>query len=460
MPGLYSKYIKLVHALGDLIAVTASVVAASALATGSLSGFFTNQFDAFTFYSLIGWFSCASLLGIYRYFRVARTIRVLVNALKVIFLYVLLVEASLNAFDIDTFSRDFLLFHYLLLAGTVLFWRLFVVYLLKFLRRKGYNFRKVIIVGYGSTGQELRRFFNQHPEHGYRFVGFFDDKATQEPYVLGKISDVERFVLENGVDEIYCTPHELTKEQVVRLLDFVDNNLVRMKIMPEPGDFQYKRLKIDFYDMLPVLILRSIPLDDIINKLLKRSFDIVFSLFVIVFILSWVIPVVALLIKLDSKGPVFFKQERSGIDNRIFNCWKLRSMYVNSDSDIVQARRDDERITKIGAFIRRTSIDELPQFFNVLIGNMSVVGPRPHMLKHTEEYALIVDKFMVRHFIKPGITGLSQVRGYRGETKEVHQMRARVKLDIFYLENWTFMLDIKIIFYTIYNMFRGDKNAF
>ncbi len=442
------------------MAVTASAVSAYALAKGSLSDFVSSNHAQFILYSVLGWFSCASLLGIYRYFRVARTIRVLLNALKVIFLYVLLVEAALNAFNISYFSRDFLVYHYLLLGGSVLFWRLFVVYALKFLRRRGYNFRKVIIVGYGNTGLELRRFFNLHPEHGYRFIGFFDDKAIGEPNVMGKIADVERFVLENNIDEIYCSPHEMTKEQVVRLLDFTDNNLVRMKIMPEPGDFQYKRLKIDFYDMLPVLILRSIPLDDAINKTLKRAFDIIFSLFVIIFILSWLIPVVALLIKLDSKGPVFFKQERSGIDNRIFNCWKLRSMYVNSHADSLQARRDDERITRIGAFIRRTSIDELPQFFNVLIGNMSVVGPRPHMLKHTEEYALIVDKFMVRHFIKPGITGLSQVRGYRGETKEVYQMRARVKLDIFYLENWSFMLDMKIIFYTVYNMLRGDNNAF
>ncbi|TXK44898.1 undecaprenyl-phosphate glucose phosphotransferase [Pontibacter qinzhouensis] len=458
MPGLYTKYIKLVHAFGDLVAVTGSVISTFMLYFGSLDSFKTPYKD-FLFYSSIGWFICAALLGIYKNYRVARTIRVIVNAIKVIFLYILLIEATLNVTNIQNISRDYLSNHYILLGTSVIIWRLLVIYALKYWRRKGYNFRKVIIVGYGNTGLELRRYFSQHPEHGYRFIGFFDDKKHGD-HIIGRVADIERFIVENGIDEIYCSPHELSKEQVVRLLDFVDNNLVRMKFLPEPGDFQYRKLKIDFYDMLPVLILRSIPLDDAINKILKRTFDIVFSLLIILFVLSWLIPVIALLIKLDSKGPVFFKQERSGIDNRIFNCWKLRSMYVNSDSNTLQARRGDARITKIGAFIRRTSIDELPQFFNVLIGNMSVVGPRPHMLKHTEEYALIVDKFMLRHFIKPGITGLSQVRGYRGETTEVHQMRARVKLDIFYLENWSFLLDLKIIFYTVYNMVRGDNNAF
>jgi putative colanic acid biosysnthesis UDP-glucose lipid carrier transferase len=233
-----------------------------------------------------------------------------------------------------------------------------------------------------------------------------------------------------------------------------------MKFLPEPGELPYRQMKVDFYDVLPVLIFRSIPLDDVVNKVIKRTFDIVFSLAVIILILSWLIPILGILIKLNSKGPVFFKQYRTGLDNKKFKCWKLRTMTVNGESDSKQAKRGDARITSIGAFLRRTSLDELPQFFNVLRGNMSVVGPRPHMLQHTEQYSRIVNKFMVRHFIKPGITGLSQVRGFRGETTEVHQMRGRIKLDIFYLEHWSFFLDIKIIFHTVINIFRGEDNAF
>ncbi|WP_114778940.1 undecaprenyl-phosphate glucose phosphotransferase [Botryobacter ruber] len=460
MPRLYIKYIKLVHSVGDIAAVVISSITAFGIVNGTISGFSGSGYLNILLYSLVAWVVCALLLGTYRYYRIARTLQVLLDAVKVVLLYVLLLEAAFNIINVQIFSRTFLILHYIILLGLVLFWRLFVTYTIRYFRKKGYNSRKVIIVGYGDAGQELRRFFNMHPEYAYRFIGFFDDQAVGQPHVVGKVEDIERFVLENEVDEIYCSPYELSKEQVIRLLDFVDKNLVRMKFLPEPGNFEFKKFKIDFYDMIPVLILRSIPLDDAINKMLKRIFDIGFSLFVIVFILSWLLPVLAILIKLDSKGPVFFIQDRMGMDNKVFRCFKLRSMYTHSDNSVKGTARGDARITRIGDFLRKSSLDEFPQFFNVFLGHMSIVGPRPHMLKLNEEYAMIVDKYMVRHFIKPGITGLSQVRGYRGDTSEVYQIRGRVKLDIFYLENWTFLLDLKIIFFTVYNMLRGDDKAF
>jgi len=459
VPGLYSKYIKLIHSLGDLGAIAVSVTAACLLVREETAPPMPVIL-LFLLCSLAGWIICTSLLDTYKFYRVTRRLKVLLTALKAITLYIILVEAGFNILKIDVIPRQVLVYHYLILTGLILFWRLAVSTALRLYRLKGYNYRTVIIVGYSKVGQELERFFKNHPEYGYRFLGFFDDKATAEPAVAGRVSEVEEFVLKHEIDEIYCCPFELEKRQVIRLMEFVDNNLVRIKFLPEPGSFPYKKLKIDFYDMMPVLMLRSIPLDDVLNKAAKRTFDIFFSLFVILFVLSWLLPVLAILIKLDSRGPIFFKQERSGIDNNIFRCWKLRTMYVNTDAHLQQARRGDTRITPVGAFLRKTSLDELPQFFNVLFGQMSVVGPRPHMLRHTKEYAAVVDKFMVRHFIKPGITGLSQVRGFRGDTTEVHQMKGRVKLDIFYLENWTFLLDLKIIFYTVYNIFKGDETAF
>jgi putative colanic acid biosysnthesis UDP-glucose lipid carrier transferase len=180
---------------------------------------------------------------------------------------------------------------------------------------------------------------------------------------------------------------------------------------------------------------------------------------VIIFILSWLFPVLALIIAIQSPGPIFFKQKRTGKDNIDFWCLKFRSMYVNKDSDRIQARFGDARITPIGRIIRKTSIDEFPQFFNVLFGNMSIVGPRPHMLRHTEEYSQIIKKYMVRHFVKPGITGLAQVKGFRGETTDPKMMHGRVKFDIFYIENWSFILDIKIIVLTVLNIVKGEKNA-
>lgn len=460
MPGLYNKYIKLTHSLGDLAVLTISTVGAYYLANGNFAGLLSTHQVIFLLYSLVAWISCSLLLNTYKYYRVSRRLLVLFDAFKVILLYILLIEASLNIISSLSFPRVYLLYHYLILALLVLFWRVAVTFIIRFLRRRGYNSKKVIIVGYGKTGKELKDFFYHHPEYAYRFEGFFDDYAIGEPLVIGKIKDVEKYVLENEVNEIYCCAFSLKKEQIVSLVEFSDNNLVRFKFLPEPGSFTYQKLKIDFYDMLPILVTRSIPLDDVINKILKRAFDIVFSLLVFIFILSWLLPILAVIIKIDSRGPVFFGQERSGINNKTFLCWKLRSMYVNNEANSQLAKRGDSRITPVGAFLRKTSLDELPQFINVLLGQMSVVGPRPHMLKVNAEYALVAEKYMVRHFIKPGVTGLSQVRGYRGDTTEDYQVRGRVKLDIFYLENWSFLLDLKIIFYTVYNVVRGDKAAF
>ncbi|WP_162052392.1 undecaprenyl-phosphate glucose phosphotransferase [Pontibacter pamirensis] len=460
MPGLYNRYIKLIHSLGDLAAVIISTAVASFLVHGGITKNITTDSSLFLLHSVLAWIVCTLLLGTYRYYRVAKTLWVLVDALKAVLLYILLVEATIGFVYSSPFSRDFLLYHYLILVLFVLTLRVSVTYTLRYLRRKGYNSKTAIIVGNSKTGQELKNFFYKHPEYGYRFVGFFDDNSEGNPLTIGQVKDVEQFVLKYHIDEIYCCAFALKKEQLISLMEFSDNNLVRMKFLPEPDSFRYQKLKIDFYDMLPILVARSIPLDDVINKILKRTFDIAFSLFVVVFLLSWLLPILAIIIKLDSKGPVFFGQVRSGINNKTFLCWKLRSMYINTEANSQLARRGDSRITPVGAFLRKTSLDELPQFFNVLRGQMSIVGPRPHMLKADQEYALIAEKYMVRHFIKPGVTGLSQVRGYRGDTTADYQVRGRVKLDIFYLENWTFLLDVKIIFYTIYNAIRGDKAAF
>jgi len=219
-------------------------------------------------------------------------------------------------------------------------------------------------------------------------------------------------------------------------------------------------MNIEFLEHLPILSARTIPLDDPFNRIVKRSFDVLFSLFVIVCILSWLYPILAILIKRESKGPVLFKQLRSGKDNIEFLCLKFRSMRSSDDADTRQASKGDDRVTAIGRFIRKTSLDELPQFFNVLAGQMSVVGPRPHMVRHTQEYAPTVEKYMVRHFVKPGITGLAQIKGYRGETRDHHQMEGRVRLDRLYLESWSFLLDIWIILRTGISLIKSNDKAY
>jgi Undecaprenyl-phosphate glucose phosphotransferase len=268
--------------------------------------------------------------------------------------------------------------------------------------------------------------------------------------------------VENQIDELFCALPNNEEDKIRELIEFGDENLIRVKIVPDLTKFlthHLNKIEIDYYGQIPVMTMRSEPLESFVNRFIKRGFDIAFSILIIVFILSWLFPLVALIIKLTSKGPILFVQERSGLRNRSFQVIKFRSMYVNDDAHHRQAYKNDERITPIGKFLRRTNLDELPQFINVFLGQMSVIGPRPHMLKHTEEYSKIIDKFMVRHLVKPGITGWAQVNGYRGETRNPKDMEGRVRADVWYIENWSFALDVKIIMLTVINMLRGEENA-
>ena len=338
--------------------------------------------------------------------------------------------------------------------------RVFYLYMLMRYRNQGGNFRNIIIVGANKSVQKISYFLHDHTELGYRILGFFSDTEQDQKNYLGTIEDSFEYALSNEVDEIYCSMSELTNSQIKTFIDFADNNLKVLKLVPESKDDFTTKMNVEYFDYIPLLSLRSIPFDNPINQIIKKLFDVIFSIVIIIFVLSWLTPLMFILVKLESKGPLFFKQTRDGLSGSKFICYKYRSMYVNESSEDIQATREDVRVTKVGSFIRKTSIDELPQFFNVLIGDMSIVGPRPHMLSQTKKYAKTVDKFMVRHFIKPGITGLAQVRGYRGEVEKNEDMENRVKLDIFYIENWSFLLDLKIIGQTITNVLKGEHKAY
>jgi putative colanic acid biosynthesis UDP-glucose lipid carrier transferase len=219
-------------------------------------------------------------------------------------------------------------------------------------------------------------------------------------------------------------------------------------------------MEFEIFDKVPILNLRKSPLEKNYAKYSKRIFDILVSSFVILFILSWLFPLLYLLNKLESKGPVIFRQLRHGYNKKSFWCYKFRSMTVNKEANSQMCIRNDLRVTRVGRFLRKTSIDELPQFLNVLFGDMSVIGPRPHMELHTIKYQKDVDKYLVRHFAKPGITGLAQVRGYRGEIIRKSDIINRTRMDILYLERWSFLLDLKIMYKTIYNCLQGEENAY
>jgi len=297
-----------------------------------------------------------------------------------------------------------------------------------------------------------------------QIVGYCEEhynvsELTHYP-ILSSISDAMATSKELHVNEIFSTISPENTPGIYKLMQQADQECIRFKLIPNFSYFVDRPVHIDYFNDIPVLSLRNEPLNETMNKIKKRLFDILISLLVIVFILSWMIPLVALLIWLDSRESVFFVQLRSGKNNSVFPCLKFRSMYMNKEENIRQASINDERLTKIGRFLRRTNLDEFPQFLNVFIGDMSVVGPRPHMLRHTEEYSKILSQYMVRHFLKPGITGWAQANGFRGETKKVQMMAKRVEYDLWYMENWSLWLDIRILFLTLMITLKDPKDTF
>lgn len=407
-------------------------------------------------YISIAWVIIAFKLEFYSIYRYTKVTHILKLLFRQFFFYCLIVYAFIGFFKQPNMSR-LALAKYVLFVFLLVFILKFISYylLMKYRERVQGNLRNVVVIGDNKKTKQLIALFKERAEYGYEFKRQFcphdDDFSLMQCFV---------YIVDNKIDEIYCSISELSNTQLNGFINFADNNLKTLKFLPDNKNIFSKKLKFEYYDYLPILSLRDIPLHSAINSFIKRLFDFVFSLIVIFGILIWFAPLLAILIRLESKGPVFFIQKRTGFDNKEFQCFKFRSMALNEDSDAKQAGKNDMRVTRIGRFIRRTSIDELPQFYNVLFGNMSVVGPRPHMLKHTDEYANKVDKYMLRHFVKPGITGLAQVRGYRGEIEKDSDLQNRIKLDIFYVENWSFILDIKIIVQTLLNAISGEEKAY
>ncbi len=353
-----------------------------------------------------------------------------------------------------------IIFSILILTNKILF-----LSIRKSQRRFWVDYKKVIILGAGESWRDLYEYFADNPNSGYVVQGFFSDTPPSDDLpegvkYLGELNESVRYASKNGISEIFSALTSERKELVKTLMHEADKNLIRFRFVPDLSAFMDKNVMVEYYGALPIISQRREPLEVKVNEIVKKSFDFVFALFTTVFILSWLVPIIAIAIKLDSPGPIFFRQLRSGKDNKPFFCLKFRSMQVNNDSDAVQATKNDSRITKVGSFLRKSSLDEFPQFINVLRGDMSIVGPRPHMLKHTEDYSAMIDDFMVRQFVNPGITGWAQVNGLRGETKETESMSQRVKADLWYMENWSFLLDLKIVFLTMIQTIKRDEKVF
>ena len=333
----------------------------------------------------------------------------------------------------------------------------------RYFRKSDLLAKKIIILGYNDTAKKLASHF-EHDGLNTQIIGYIeDDENVQELSnypVLSNISDTLSTAKRMKAQEIFSTITPEQNNYVYDLMYQSEKECIRFRIVPNLSIFITREVHIEYYGELPILSLRKEPLDDVGNRIKKRVLDIVVSSFVSVFVLSWLIPILGMLIYIESGRPVFFRQLRTGKNKRPFYCWKLRTMRPNKEANLKQATQNDGRITKIGKFLRKTSLDEFPQFINVLRGEMSLVGPRPHMLKHTSDYSKIVEEYMVRQFIKPGITGWAQINGYRGEITNPEQIKMRVNKDLWYLENWTLWLDVRILFLTVYYVFRGDEKAY
>lgn len=332
-----------------------------------------------------------------------------------------------------------------------------------YFKKRDWLVNKVIIIGYNPLSKKLVDYLSEDGANK-EIIGFCEESENVQELsnypILSNVSRTLEICKQYGVNEIYSTVAPEQNHSLYSLIEGADENCIRFKIVPDMGFFFKKQMHIDYLKEIPVISLRKEPLEDLGNRIKKRAFDIAVSFFVVVLILSWLIPFIGLLIWLESKGRVFFIQQRTGKNNKSFGCLKFRSMKPSSVANLQQATKYDSRVTRIGKFLRRTSLDEFPQFINVLRGDMSIVGPRPHMLKHTDEYSRLIGQYMVRQFLKPGITGWAQVNGYRGETRTVGQMQKRVEHDLWYLENWNLFLDLKIMAMTVFNTVKGDKNAF
>lgn len=323
--------------------------------------------------------------------------------------------------------------------------------------------RKILILGYNSTAKKFANYLEKEGL-GFQIMGYIDDKkddTKEQKYpVYNGITDALATAKRLRVNEVFSTIMPENNSRVYNLMQQADKDLIRFRLVADFSKLVDRPVHVDLLHDLPLLSLRCEPLENVLSRFAKRTFDIAVSGYVTIFILSWLIPILGILMKLESRGPVLFVQLRSGKNNKPFRCYKFRSMGANNATEATQATKNDKRVTRIGRILRKTSLDEFPQFLNVLQGHMSIVGPRPHMLKHTKSFSTLADDYMIRQFLKPGITGWAQVNGYRGEITELLHIKKRVEYDLWYLENWTFWLDIRIMFLTVYNVFKGEKNAY
>jgi putative colanic acid biosynthesis UDP-glucose lipid carrier transferase len=458
----YNSFFQFVFSFIDLWGINMSYVAALFLMS-DMNSVFQSGYLAFFLIINLAWMLTCVTTSIYINSNSYRTGVLTRHTLQSYIFYLLLVGTYLY-FAPFIYAPKFIAANLGGFAVVLVVSRLMYLAAIKVVRIHEKFVRKVVIIGYNDAARSL---VDHHlsASRNISVEGFFENFENVHELsafpIIGDPQDCLQYAIDNNISEIYSTLPANEYPFLYDMAEKAENNFIRFKFATDFHTYVHRNVHVNYAEHIPILSLRNEPLDDIANRLKKRTFDVFFSLFVCIFILSWLMPIIALLIKLDSKGPVFFIQNRLGRDLNRIRVFKFRTMRTSEgDSQYKQATKDDPRVTKIGKFLRKTSLDELPQFFNVLMGDMSVVGPRPHPLKMNDDYKKIIDKYMIRHFLKPGITGWAQVNGYRGETKDLADIEGRIEHDIWYMENWSFRTDLKIVFLTAYNVVKGEDNAY
>ncbi len=459
----FERYLQMTLTALDLFAVTIVYFTCKIFFTASIPVDYWSVYFQYWTISIAAWLTLSFFLRTYAGKVILNFEYFTKRTTQVYLMWVIVMLAYLFLSREYRISRTFIIATMIGFGAGLMVNRFLYLGIKKYFKNTHYLVKKVIILGYNETAKKLANYFEEDGLNT-QLLGFIEDDQNVHELshypIITDISKALHVAKEFDVAEIYSTITPEQNKDIYNLMYESEKECIRFKIVPNLSVFITRDVHIEYFGELPILSLRTDPLEDVGNRIKKRALDIVISFFVIIFILSWLIPLLGLLIKLESRGPVFFAQLRTGKNKRSFKCLKFRSMTVNKDADSKQATRNDARVTRIGKFIRKTSLDEFPQFINVFKGEMSLVGPRPHMLKHTTDYSKLVDDYMIRQFLKPGITGWAQVNGYRGEITNPEQIKMRIIKDLWYLENWSLWLDIQIMFLTIYQVFKGDQQAF
>lgn len=379
---------------------------------------------------------------------------------------IIAVVALFFIIEIDL-NRSFVLVYASVLFVSILIEKYLIRKAIIAFRKRGRNSRNLLIIGAGEVGKNFYDTIIENPQFGYKMAGFIDDndKLALNGLYLGKIKDLEKAIIHNNVKDVIVALPNYAAYKIEEIINICEKQTVRVKIIPDYFKFLSEKYRITQFGSFPLISVRNEQINELHSRLLKRLFDFVFTLLLSIIVLSWLIPLIALLVKLSSPGKAFFIQERWGKDNKKIRCYKFRSMRENTpeidgSGKYLQAKKNDPRVTKIGRFLRKTNLDEIPQFFNVLKGEMSVVGPRPHPTPLNIESRDKIQHYMMRHIVKPGITGWAQINGLRGETSDSKLMQKRIEFDLWYIENWDLWLDIKIIIMTVWKMFSIDEKAY